>query len=255
VPELPIAAWVALGAGALLVGFAKTAVGGLVAVAVAMYAAVLPAKASTGTLLVLLLVGDVVAVSVYRRDADWRALGRLIGPVLVGVVLGAVFIRLVDDATLKRAIGAIILALVAAYLLLAWRNKRQAAAPDAEAPQSRPRRLARVLAYGSLAGFCTMTANSGGAPMTLYMVSARYSMLRFLGTSAWFFFLVNLLKLPFSAGLGLISPSQLLLCAVLAPVVLAGAFIGRAVIGHLKQSWFDNLVVLASAVPAVFLLF
>lgn len=55
---------------AVLVGFAKTALGGVGLVSVALFASVLPARASTGALLLLLLVGDVVAVLVYRRHAD-----------------------------------------------------------------------------------------------------------------------------------------------------------------------------------------
>ena len=63
--------WVLLGLAALLVGFAKTAIGGAASISVAAFAAVLPARQSTGILLPLLICGDVLAVSIYRRHANW----------------------------------------------------------------------------------------------------------------------------------------------------------------------------------------
>jgi hypothetical protein len=44
----------------------------------------------------------------------------------------------------------------------------------------------------------------------------------FIGTSAWFFFILNWLKVPFSVSLGLISAQSLAFDAVLAGGVVAG---------------------------------
>jgi hypothetical protein len=60
-----------------------------------------------------------------------------------------------------------------------------------------------AVAAGVAAGFTTMTANAAGAVMTLYLLAMRVEKLRFIGTSAWFFLIVNVSKVPFSAGLGL----------------------------------------------------
>lgn len=224
---------------AVCVGFAKTAIGGVAAISVALFAAVLPARESTGALLPLLLVGDLVAVHAYRRHADWAALLRLFPSVAVGVVVGAVFVSRVEDTVMRRTIGAVLLALAALHL---W--QRQRARGRAPVPQSARRAHATALLFGSLAGFTTMVANAGGAVMSLYLLSAGFSMLGFLGTAAWFFFVVNLFKVPFSIGLGLITVDSLSLNAVLVPAVLAGAFLGRVVVSRIDQSRFDRLVVL-----------
>ncbi len=60
--HISIGEFAALAAAALLVGFSKTAVSGANTVSLAIFAAVLPARASTGVLLPLLIVGDVLAV-------------------------------------------------------------------------------------------------------------------------------------------------------------------------------------------------
>ncbi len=79
-------------------------------------------------------------------------------------------------------------------------------------------------------------------------------MLAFLGTSAWLFLVVNVLKVPFSAGLGLLPPSTLVLAAVTAPLVLVGAVLGRALVRRVDQSVFERVTVGFTVVAAVRLL-
>jgi uncharacterized membrane protein YfcA len=240
--DLTPAAWVLLALGAATVGFSKTAIGGVGQIGVAIFAALLPAKESTGVLLPLLLVGDVTAVSIYRRHANWPILLRLLPLVAVGVVLGVAFIAVVDDTTMRRAIGVILLVLVG--------EPRPVGEPLA--PLARPD--AATAGYGTLAGFTTMVANSGGPPTSLYLLRMGLSVDVFIGTLAWFFLVVNLAKVPFSAGLGLISASSLLLDLVLAPAVVVGALLGRVVIVRVRQEAFERLVLALVAASALLLL-
>lgn len=240
-----------LAVAALLVGFAKTAIGGVAGISVALFAAVLPARESTGALLPLLMVGDLVAVHTYRRHADWPVLLRLLPSVAVGVVLGAAFVARVDDVVMRRTIGAILLLLVAVHLGARRRVRADEAGPAATSPA---RRRAVTAGFGLLAGFTTMVANAGGAVMTLYLLSAGLGMLPFLGTGAWFFLVVNAVKVPFSVGLGLITIESLSWNAALVPAVLLGAAAGRAVVRRLDQSRFTTLVLVFTVVSGLNLL-
>src|SRR5699024_4247740 len=78
---------------------------------------------------------------------------------------------------------------------------------------SRPGALAAVqgVGYGLMGGFTTMVANAAGPVMLLYFYAMRMPVLTFLGTSAWYFAIVNLFKVPFSAGLGLITRDTLVM--------------------------------------------
>ena len=244
----------ALLVAAFFVGFAKTAIGGVASISVALFAAVLPARESTGVLLPLLLVGDLLAVGAYRRHADWATLVRLFPSVAGGVLVGVVFVAQVDDTVMRRTIGAVLLMLVAVHL---WqrRGKDAAAADEPEtaaaadetdgvvAVSSRRGRHGAALFFGSLAGFTTMVANSGGAVMSLYLLSSGLSVLGFLGTGAWFFFIVNMFKVPFSVGLDLITIDALLLDAMLVPAVLLGAAVGRFTIKRIDRSKFEGAVI------------
>ncbi|WP_432492446.1 sulfite exporter TauE/SafE family protein [Kineococcus auxinigenes] len=236
---------------AVVIGFAKTAVGGAATVAVAIFATVLPAKESTGAILPLLIVGDLFAVAAYRRHADWALLLRLLPSVVAGVLLGAWFVGVVDDTVMRRSIGAVILLLVVLHLLRRRRLRRRG---GDLVPASPGRRRLVGAAFGLLAGFCTMVANAGGAPMSIYLFTMGLGVMSFLGTGAWFFFILNVFKIPFSVGLGLITADSLRTDLLLVPAVVAGALLGRWVVGRLDRDRFENWVLGASALSSLNLL-
>lgn len=244
--ELSTAAWVILGLAALLIGVAKTALPGAATISVAAFAAVLPARESTAALLVLLIVGDLVAVWTYRHDVDVKALLRLIPSVLVGLVMGAAFLAFSDDTLMRRSIGIILLALTALTLYLM--KKGTLSSDNALAnPSIRG-------GYGAMGGFTSMAANSGGPVMTLYFVAARFDMMRFIATQAWFFFVINVVKVPFSVGLGLLKPEVLPVLAILTPVVLIGAFAGRRWVRRFDQRTFTRVVIVLTVLSSLHLL-
>ncbi len=125
---------VAMAVAALIIGFSKTSFGGIAAISVAVFALGMPAKESTATVLLLLLVGDLVAVSRYRT-VSWSLLLRLVPSVLPGLVVGAAFMNVVDDVTMRRTIGGLLLVMV---LLQLWqrRPRQSAAARSPAAPES-----------------------------------------------------------------------------------------------------------------------
>ncbi|MGY0488604.1 sulfite exporter TauE/SafE family protein [Streptomyces sp. WG-D5] len=239
----------ALAAAAMVVGFSKTAVSGANTVSLAVFAAVLPARESTGVLLPILICGDILAVLTYRRHAHWPTLWRLFPAVAAGVVLGTVFLGFAGDGAVRISIGVILLVMAGVTV---WR-RRQTAAPETG---TTPTRAARVKAgsYGVLGGFTTMVANAGGPVMSMYLLSAGFKKLGFLGTSAWFFLIVNTAKVPFSVGLGLIDARSLLLDAALCAFVVPGALIGRACVNRINQRLFEQLVIAATVLGALQLL-
>jgi uncharacterized membrane protein YfcA len=233
-------------ASALVVGYSKTALGGLAVIAVAIFASVLPAKESTAAILALLIVGDLVAVWHYRHDADWVLIRRLLPAVLPGLAIGSVFLGVVSDAVLRRSIGAVLLVLLVLQLWVKWRS-------DGE-PSAVHEKRAAAWGAGTAAGFATMTANAAGAVMTLYLSASGIDKRRFVGTNAWFFLIVNLAKVPFSVGLGLMHWRDVGRAGLLAPLVLAGGLLGYATVRRISQRSFDVAVLLASAVAAAALL-
>lgn len=241
-------AWAALCVAAVVIGISKTALPGGSILAIALFAAVLPARTSTAATLLLLMVGDVFALLAYRRHAHWPTLLRLAPAVVAGLLLGFAFLALTGDGVVRRAIGVILLLMIAVTL---WRRWRQARA-EQEAAARGGALLAGV--YGTLGGFTTMVANAGGPVMSMYFLATRTPVQVFLGTSAWFFAIINVIKVPFLAGIGLFTGPVLLTDAILAPLVVLGALLGLRVARRLDQRLFDRIVIVLTILGAVYLL-
>ena len=272
-PTLTATTWILLMVVAALCGIAKTALPGAATVAVALCTAVLPAKESTGAILLMLMTGDLLAVWSYRRDADFRMLRRLVPAVLTGVGAGALFLHLASNDSTRRLIGVILLLLVA--ITLTQRRSTSRRAPDGASAAQAPSppaptletqeatttlatsttsgRLARLV-YGSLAGFTTMVANAGGPVTSMYFLACRYPVKAFLGTTAWFFFLVNLVKLPFSISAGLVNTTTMSLTAICAPIVIVSALAGRRLAERMDQWVFEPVIVALTIISALPLL-
>lgn len=247
--DLAPAMFVVMALAALLIGIAKLSVGGFASVAMAVFALVIPAKQSTAAVLLLLMLGDFMAVATYRRDANWSLIRGIMPAIIPGIALGALFMKLVNDDVMKRSIGVMLLASVALQWWMLRRQRRVRAEED-------DLQGSKMVAWGSgiATGFTTMTANAAGAVMALYLVVSRVNMRAFIGTNAWFFLLVNLVKAPFSAALGLFPPETWRLTLYLAPAVIIGALIGRWIVTRINQKVFDMAVLIASALAALALL-
>lgn len=228
-----------------MVGVSKAGIPGLGTLFVPLFALVLPARESTGALLPLLIVGDVFAVAFYRRHASWHHLVRLLPWAAGGIVLGFLALGRLNDRLLRPILGGIVIVMLA---LNVWRSLFRKDAPVPAWPW-----LSAVT--GLLAGATTMVANAAGPVMLIYLLAMRLPKNEFLGTSAWFFFLVNLTKIPFSAGLGLISPSSLVLDGILAPAVVAGAFLGVWAAKRIPARAFEISVQVLTLAAAVLLFF
>ena len=119
-----------------------------------------------------------------------------------------------------------------------------------ERKQSAGVALAQRAWYGTLGGFTTMTANLGGPVTSLYFLTLRLDVLWFLGTTAWFFFVVNLIKLPLSISIGLFSAPLVWSMVVLLPVVALGALVGAWLAKRMRSRVFDPVVWILTAAGA-----
>ncbi|WP_420799039.1 sulfite exporter TauE/SafE family protein [Nesterenkonia muleiensis] len=133
--EITAYTWALLVLAALLVGVSKTAMPDINTLSIAIFAAVLPVKASTGALLLLLIVGDVFALSAYRRHAHWPTLIRLIPAVIAGLAFGAVFLAIANDASVQRVIALILLCIIGFTL---WQRRQGQVRPTQDNPPILP---------------------------------------------------------------------------------------------------------------------
>lgn len=225
--------WVWLLLGAVLTGLGKGGVPGVGNLTVLIFASIIDPKLSVGVLLPVLIAADVVAVTLYRRHVDWRALLYFLPWMMVGVVLGYLVFGYLTARQLQHLIGVIVLATAAVQLGRSRLGAEQLAA--------RPSAWFRAL-LGVVGGMATMLANAAGPVGQLYFLSLRLPKLLFVGTGAWIFFLINLFKLPWQADLGILSLPSIGTSALLMPAAVAGAMGGPWVMRRIDQRRFTQLV-------------
>lgn len=241
-----VAQWAICAVVALSAGLAKSGFSGMGTVALVLMAMVMPARESTGALLTILITADLYAVLAFRRHANWRLVLRLLPPAFVGIVFGWWLMPQIPEHRFRSVLGAITLALVALLLV-------QRMAPRfATAISGRP---ALGVAAGWVGGVTTMVANAAGPIMSIYFLALRLPKMELVGTAAWFFFVINLTKVPFSVGLGLIHRDSLRLTLILAPLVVMGAFSGKWLLARINQALFEALLIAFTVLAAVRLLF
>jgi len=227
-----------------LIGLSKTSIGGIGMINAALLATILPAKESTGVLLVLLITGDLFAIGVYKKHVEWRMLQKLIGPVIVGVLAGVYFLSHSTDQSLKKTIGWIVLILVVLYPI-----SQRLQSKDFDISLKYPKPLRIIL--GSAAGFMSMVANSGGPPMSIYLLMRRNSVMNFLGNTAWFFFAVNIFKLPFTFGLGILDFQSFQYIFPALPAVPVGAIVGRKIVSKIDLELFQKITLVTAALVGI----
>ena len=237
--------WSILAVAAVVIGVSKTGIPGLGILAVTLVALVLPARQSTGTILPMLIAGDICAVGYYRLHASWKYILRLAPWAVMGVLFGTAALGRLNDAQIRPLIGGIVLALVAGNFWLTY-------LPGVRERLTRSDALA--VGVGILAGFTTMVSNAAGPIMIIYLLAMGLPKNNFLGTSAWYFFLLNLFKVPFSAGLGLITWPSLALNAILLPGILLGAWMGVRFARRMPEKVFANVAQVFAAAAALKLL-
>ncbi len=241
-PELTSSKWLLVLLSSFGLGVAKSGFAGVGLFHVVVFAFLFGAKPSTGIVLPMLIFGDVCAVLAFRQHARWEYVRSMSLPTALGVVIGWALMNSLSESAYKPVIGSIILGLAAMQTARMWRPNWFEHVPHAAW-------FAWSLCL--IAGFSTMLANAAGGIIALYLVTVAMPKLELVGTTAWFFLLLNLFKVPFSAQLGLIGLDTLLLNAVLTPMIVLGLLAGRWLIHRIPQRQFDSLVLLLSSVAAL----
>src|SRR5262245_32636761 len=101
--------WLLLALGAFITGLSKTGIAGLGVLSVALFANALPARASTGALLPLLLCADLFGLAFFRKHASWPHLLKLFPWVMAGVLAGYLALDRISNAQVARMMGGILL--------------------------------------------------------------------------------------------------------------------------------------------------
>lgn len=232
----------------LFVGLAKTAISGFGLLAVTLCVSIIPARESTGVMLMLLLVGDLFAIRIYKNFVEWKFIRSLLVPVAFGICIGAVFLAQSTDLELKKFIGWLVFVLVGTFVMSKLFPLSS---------KSMNLRLTHILGsiLGTMSGFMSAVANAGGTPMSIYLFLRKNEKKIFMGNSAWFFFIVNLSKVPIVFFLNLLHLTYIRYLIIPLPFIFLGAFLGKRVLEKIDQNLFQNVTLFSSFLVGLRLIF
>lgn len=239
---LPVDTLLLLFPVALFTGFIKAGVPALGTLLTASVALIFPPRDALGITLLYLLVGDLVAVSLYWRLAHWSELKKMLLPVLAGIGLGGFMLAHLDNENLGLTLGLVVVLLVSMEPLRPQLTHWALSHPGKIRSGS-----------GVLAGMATTIGNAAGPILSLYFLLLKLDKKAFVGTGAIFFFFVNVAKIPIFLGQGIFQSQYYGSVLLTAPLVLRGALGGRRFLEWIPQLWFNRVVLAFTAFAGVWL--
>jgi uncharacterized membrane protein YfcA len=243
--DLEILQWILLGLCGLLIGMSKTGLSGVGLMVVPLMANAFGGRPSVGLLLPMLIFADILAVTWYHQHAAWKHIIRLIPWALAGIIAATLVGKSISDITFNRLLAIIVLLGIG---ILIWRDVRRT---QLKIPDSRW----FAASLGLLGGFSTMIGNAAGPVMAIYLLSMRLPKNSFIGTGAWFFFIVNLSKVPLHIwSWKTITVNSFLLDLLMIPAIAAGAFLGIWLVKLLPEKIYRFIVIATTLLSALFLL-
>jgi len=236
--------WFAVIVCGLCIGMSKTGINGLGTVAVPVLALIFGAKPSTGILLPMLCAADLFAVTWYRRSAEWKYIIHLLPWAIAGFALALLTDQWIPDKSFKTLVGICILAGLVVMLWSEYRGK------DAVVPSG----WWFTALFGVVGGFSTMIGNAAGPIMSVFLLSVRLPKKSFVGTAAWFFMIVNFLKLPLQYFVWHnISGETLLFDFAMLPSIAVGAWLGITFVKKISEKNYRKVVFLLTLLSTLLL--
>ena len=237
------AVWIAMG---LFIGLSKTGFLGITAVTIPLVALIFGAKESTGLILPLLCFADILAVFYYHRHADWKCILKLLPWALAGFAVALLVERLVPVQAFKYLIGG---SIIAGLIVMIWTERRSKESPP-------PSNWWFSAIFGIAGGFSTMVGNAAGPIMSVFLLSMRLPKNSFVGTSAWFFLIINYLKLPLMIFIWKnITVETVLFSIPMIPVIIFGAVLGIFLLKKTPESLYRKTIMVLTLISTLFLFF
>ncbi len=240
--NLTLIEWIIVAFCAIGIGFTKTGISGSGLLIVAILASIFQAKPSVGLILPMLCIADIFAIRYYHHHADWSKLWQLLPWALIGIALGLFIGNIISDTEFRIVLAVIILS---SLVIMISRSRK-----NIKAPIKTSKWL--TIFTGLAGGFTTMISNAAGPIMSIYLLHINPGKYTFMGTRAWFFFIVNLIKLPLHIFFWkTITVKTLVLTLSMLPAIALGAFIGIKVVKYIPERLFRIIIIILVAAACI----
>ena len=215
-----------------MIGLAKGGFGGLGALLTPLLALVVPVALAVGVLLPMLMVGDVFALYMYWKEWDLALVKRMLPAGIVGALAGTFLLSWLPPDGLRIILGIFVLVVVA-YKFLSDRIQAIRYEPR---PWHAP-------AAGFLSGVASGMFNSGGPPFNSYLLLQKLKARPFIATTAIYFALLNLIKVPGFLYTGVLDLPLLFSLWWVFLFIPLGIWVARMTLTRLSPSVFEWIII------------
>ncbi len=231
---------------AVLIGISKTGIGAVSLLTIPIMASAYGGRQSTGLILSILLIADLFAVKAYAQHGRWDEIRKLLPSALVGLAIASVVGKYVNDQQFKYLIAGMI---IICLIFMVWQEIKGG---QIKVPKS----YWFVFLIGALSGFATMIGNAAGPIFAIYLLALGLNKKNYMGTTAWFFLIINLTKLPLQIFVWKnINWDTVIIALMTLPAIFIGTRVGLWVIKVLPEKAFRYVILAMTAIVAVRLFF
>ena len=236
--------WIAWFAFGLCIGLAKAGFGGLASFTLPIIALIFTARAAIGLVLPVFIFADILAVLYYRRHAQWKYILKLLPWTLTGFATALLVDRLIPVQAFKYLMGS---SIIVGLLVMVWNDRRGKDKPP-------PSSWWFSALFGTAGGFSSMVSNAAGSLIAVFLLSMRLPKNHYVGTTAWFFLINNVIKLPIYIFVWkVVNVQTILFDLTLVPLIVAGAVLGIFLVKKIPELLFRKLIMILTLFSTILL--
>ncbi len=253
-PNIPaVIFWIFVGIGVIIQGISKSGfAGGAGILSVPLMMLVMPPNKVTATLLPILILCDLNAIYVHRKNKVWRPILEIYLPSIIGILIGSFLWWYMGEndikqyeKPLKQFVG--IIAII--FALYIWAREI-----SMKLVENKKFGVKTGIILGILAGLTSTMAHAAGPIVSLFLFSKNLGKTLFVGTVAWTFTLINLTKLPFYIQVGLIDWAVIKFDLLLIPLVPIGSYLGIWLHNKISEKLFNYVIMILTILIGIQLL-
>ena len=243
--QLTITEWILCFLAALATGLSKGGIKGTGMLAIPILAYIFGGKPSTGLLLPMLIIADGFAIIYYHRNAQWKYILKFIGWTAIGIA-GALYVGdQVSDMQFKYIIAVILFICIA---IMIWK--------ESTGNKLSFHHWTFAATMGILGGFATMIGNAAGPIFATFLLTMNLPKKSFIGTGAWFFFIVNICKFPLHYYVWeTIDTQSLLFDLYMIPFLFLGVYLGFKLVSIIPEKPYRKFIIIVIALSSIMLFF
>jgi uncharacterized membrane protein YfcA len=236
--------WLLAIACAMMIGMAKTGINVLGTLVVPLMAYIFGGMTSSGLVLPMLVMADIFGVAYYHRSAEWKTVLKVLPWAFAGILAGLFIGKNISPVQFKHLIGILV---IISLIVMVWLELRKNRNGDPV-----PHKTWFAIPFGIMGGFSTMIGNAAGPIMSVYLLAMNFNKKTYIGTTAWFFFIVNMFKMPLQIwGWHNITLKTIGFNLLLLPAIALGAFAGIQIVKWISEGAYRWFIVAATFLSAL----